>query len=78
MGAVQRITIDLPEEIVERLRARVAAGEFASESEAIAEALHGLDDLEDSSGFQAWLQGPLAQAYDAVSDGRPGQRSSLS
>jgi len=70
MGAIERITIELPEEAVKRLRARVAAGEFASESEAIAEALHGLDgDFEGSSGFQTWLRGPLVQAYDAVSDG---------
>lgn len=70
MGAIERVTVELPEELVQRLRARVAAGEFASESEAIVEALHGLDDgFEDNPAFQAWLRGPVAEAYDEVENG---------
>jgi len=70
MGAMQRITIELPEDTLKRLRARVAAGEFTSESQAIAEALRGMGDaFEDGPDFQAWLRGPLVEAYDAVSDG---------
>ena len=70
MGAIERITAELPEEVAQRLRARVAAGEFASESEAIVGALHGLDGgFENDPAFQAWLRGPVAEAYDEVSAG---------
>jgi antitoxin ParD1/3/4 len=71
MGAIERITIDLPAGMAARLRARLAAGEFASESEAVIDALLALEAAPaDDAGVDAWLRGPVAEAYDAVSDGR--------
>lgn len=39
MGAIEKITISLPTEMLAEVRAAVAAGEFTSTSEAIREAL---------------------------------------
>lgn len=70
MGAMERITVELPQDLVERLRARVAAGDFPSESVAILEALLWVEDEGDPDpAIDAWLRGPVAAAYDAVSDG---------
>lgn len=70
MGAAQRITVDLPEEMADRLRERISAGEFATESDAIVEALLALDCPMPTCGeVDTWLHGPVAEAYDAVKNG---------
>lgn len=71
MGAFERITVELPGRIAERLRARVAAGEFATESDAIIEALLALDaPAPSNNGIDTWLQGPIIAAYDDVKSGK--------
>jgi antitoxin ParD1/3/4 len=53
--------------MADAVRARVASGRYASESEVIREGLRALADQERA--VEAWLRGPVADAYDAVDDG---------
>jgi antitoxin ParD1/3/4 len=67
MEATRRIEIELPEEMAEAVRARVASGEFASESEVVATGLALLDDRdagEDDPELDAWLRGEVVPAYE--------------
>lgn len=57
------MNISVPPDIAERLKAKVAAGNYASESELIAAALDALDDRERS--LEDWLHNEVIPAYDA-------------
>ncbi len=47
MGKLERITVTLPEKMAAGLRDRVAAGEYATTSEIIRDALRGWCDKQD-------------------------------
>lgn len=64
MSAVERISVEVPVTIARAMRARVAAGRFASESEAVASALETVEKQERD--LEGWLRGPVADAFDAV------------
>ncbi len=56
------LTVDLPEDLLQAVRARVSAGEFTDESEAVADALR-LAFAEDAE-FDRFL-GEVAASIDA-------------
>ena len=63
MDTTERLVLDLPKELVERLRERVVSGEFKSESQAVEELLKVayVDDVSD--------EGELADIRAAVAEG---------
>ncbi|WP_374942034.1 type II toxin-antitoxin system ParD family antitoxin [Sphingomonas sp.] len=62
MGSNQ-MSITLPDSLAEAVRARVASGTYADESEVIREGLRALNERERAT--EAWLKGPVVEAYDA-------------
>lgn len=67
MPATERVSVEVPSAVAAAMRARVAAGRFASESEAVAAALEAAEEQERD--MDAWLRGPVADAFDSVEDG---------
>lgn len=47
MGKLERITVTMPEEMADKLRAAVKRGDYATTSEAVREALRGWGDKVD-------------------------------
>ena len=47
MGKLERITVTMPEEMAAKLRAAVDAGEYATTSEVVREALRDWSDYQD-------------------------------
>lgn len=64
MRSTQQFSVTLPNEMAAQVRARVASGDYASESEVIREGLRALQARERA--LEAWLHGDVAKAYDAV------------
>ena len=67
MDTTERLVIDLPKELADKLRESVASGEFASESDLIGALLrgrYGFDDLDDRpvEEIRAFLAEGLADA----------------
>jgi antitoxin ParD1/3/4 len=56
------INVDLPEDVVARLEARVTSGEFASESAVIQEGLRVLDARD--TAFEGWLHTEVVESFD--------------
>ena len=67
MGMMEKLSVDVPVELIATVRAQVASGRYASESEAVTAALSAATEDEDE--IEAWLRGPVADAYDAVERG---------
>ena len=69
MGATQ-LKVTLPDDMAERIRARVASGEFASESDVIIEAFEELEDRDRSveERFERWLRTEVVEACVVFSD----------
>ena len=68
MGAMEHLSIAVPVELAERLRDRVAEGEFASLDEAVGEALRefeGDQDIVDNPAFVAWFKREVVPAIEA-------------
>lgn len=66
MEATRRLEIELPEELADAVRARVASGEFGSESEVVATGLKLLDDRDvdaNDSDLETWLRSEVVPAY---------------
>lgn len=63
MGAITRLTVDLPDDLAKSVREQVASGLYASESEVIQEGLRALKEREEVEGD--WLSAEIADAYDA-------------
>ncbi len=61
---LQHLNITLPDEIAELVRAKVAAGEYATESDVIQESLQSLSPRDQA--FESWLAESVAPAYDAL------------
>ena len=64
MRSTQQLSITLPNEMAEQVRAKVATGEYATESEVIRDGLRTL--LARDRAVESWLRDQVAPAYDAV------------
>jgi antitoxin ParD1/3/4 len=64
MRSTQQFSITLPNEMADAVRARVASGEYATESEVIRDGLRAL--LGRDQAVEAWLRTEVAAAYDAL------------
>ena len=64
MHSTQQFSITLPDELADQVRAKVASGEYASESEVIRDGLRAL--LTRDQALDAWLRRDVAAAFDAM------------
>ena len=64
MRSTQQFSITLPHEMAEAVRAKVASGEYATESEVIRDGLRAL--LARDQAVESWLRTEVAVAYDAL------------
>ena len=64
MRSTQQLSITLPNQMAELVRAKVATGEYATESEVIRDGLRSL--LARDRAVEAWLREQVAPAYDAL------------
>ena len=64
MRSPQQFTITLPTELADAVRAEVAAGEYATESDVIREGVRTL--LARDRPVEDWLRDNVAAAYDAL------------
>ena len=63
MRSTQQLSITLPNEMADLIRAKVATGEYATESEVIRDGLRTL--LARDRAVEGWLREQVAPAYDA-------------
>lgn len=64
MRSTQQFSITLPNEMADAVRAKVAAGEYATESEVIRDGLRAL--LARDKAVEDWLRCDVAAAHDAL------------
>ncbi|MCF8015565.1 MAG: ribbon-helix-helix domain-containing protein [Chromatiaceae bacterium] len=64
MRTTQQLSISLPNDLLEEVKARVRAGEYTSDSEVIREGLRTL--LARDRAVDAWLHQQVGPAYDAL------------
>ena len=64
MRSTQQFSITLPHEMAKLVRAKVEAGEYATESEVIRDGLRALAAREHA--LEKWLKTEVAAAYDAM------------
>lgn len=64
MRSTQQFSITLPKQMADVVKAKVAAGEYATESEVIRDGLRAL--LARDRALESWLGGQVAPAYDAL------------
>lgn len=64
MRSTQQLSITLPNEMADRVKAKVAAGEYATESEVIRDGLRTL--LARDRVMEAWLREQVAPAAQAL------------
>ncbi len=64
MRSTQQFSITLPNEMAEAVRAKVASGEYATESEVIRDGLRAL--MARDEAVEAWLSTEVGAAYDAL------------
>jgi antitoxin ParD1/3/4 len=64
MRTTQQLSITLPNEMVDAVKAKVRAGEYASESEVIRDGLRAL--LARDRAVESWLREQVGPAYDAL------------
>jgi antitoxin ParD1/3/4 len=64
MRSTQRLRITLPNDMADALRAKVASGEYATESEVIRDALSLL--FARDRVVETWLRERVAESYDAL------------
>ena len=64
MRSTQQFSITLPHDMAEAVRAKVASGEYATESEVIRDGLRAL--LARNRAVEEWLRKDVAAAYDAL------------
>jgi antitoxin ParD1/3/4 len=60
--AAKKMSITLPEEMADLVAAKVASGEYASDSAVIQDGLRAL--LKRDAIVESWLQNRVAEAYD--------------
>jgi putative addiction module CopG family antidote len=64
MRTTQQLSITLPNEMAEAVKAKVEAGEYATESEVIRDGLRAL--LARDRAIESWLYDQVGPAYDAL------------
>lgn len=64
MRTTQQFSITLPNEMADIIKTKVAAGEYATESEVIRDGLRVLMARDRAMG--SWLRQEVATAYDAL------------
>ena len=64
MRSTQQFSITLPIQMAEAVKAKVAAGEYATESEVIRDGLRAL--MASDRALESWLVSQVAPAYDAL------------
>lgn len=64
MRTTRQLSITLPNEMAQIISAKVAAGEYATESEVVRDGLRTL--LARDRAVETWLQQIVAPAYDAL------------
>lgn len=64
MRSTQQFSITLPNEMADAVKAKVAGGEYATESEVIREGLRAL--LERDRAIEHWLRTEVVAAYDEL------------
>lgn len=64
MRSTQQLSITLPHDMADAVRAKVASGEYATESEVIRDGLRAL--LARDQAIERWLRDEVAAAYDAL------------
>jgi antitoxin ParD1/3/4 len=64
MRSTQQFSITLPHDMAEAVRAKVVAGEYATESEVIRDGLRTL--LARDRAVDLWLRKDVAAAFDAL------------
>jgi antitoxin ParD1/3/4 len=64
MRSTQQFSVTLPNEMADQVKARVASGDYASESEVIREGLRALQARDRA--LESWLRNDVVAAYDAV------------
>ena len=66
MRSTQQFSITLPNEMADAVRAKVAGGQYATESEVIRDGLRAL--LARDQAVEDWLRNDVAATYDALKD----------
>lgn len=64
MADRHQLIVTLPDDLADRVRAKVASGQYATESDVVIEALRTLQDSEQS--VEQWLRAEVVQAYDEL------------
>jgi len=64
MRTTQQLSITLPNEMADAVKSKVAAGEYASESEVIRDGLRVL--MARDRAVENWLHEQVGPAYDAL------------
>ena len=64
MRTTQQFSITLPNEMANAVKAKVQAGEYATESEVIRDGLRAL--MARDKAVESWLHGQVGPAYDAL------------
>jgi antitoxin ParD1/3/4 len=64
MRTTQQLSITLPNEMADVVKAKVATGEYASESEVIRDGLRAL--MARDRAVESWLHEHVGPAYDAL------------
>lgn len=64
MRTTQQISVTLPLEMAARIKAKVASGEYASESEVVRDGLRALQARDRA--VDEWLRRDVVQIYDAM------------
>jgi antitoxin ParD1/3/4 len=64
MRTTQQMSITLPKEMANAVKAKVKAGEYASESEVIRDGLRAL--MARDHAVESWLRNQVGPAYDAL------------
>jgi putative addiction module CopG family antidote len=64
MRTTQQMSITLPNDMADLVKAKVRTGEYASESEVIRDGLRAL--LAQDRAIESWLHNQVAPAYDAL------------
>ncbi|MGM0512197.1 MAG: type II toxin-antitoxin system ParD family antitoxin [Pseudomonadota bacterium] len=68
MRTTQQMSITLPNEMAAQIKARVASGEYASESEVIREGLRAL--IARDQAVEKWLHDQVVPAWNALKNGQ--------
>ena len=64
MRSTQQLSVTVPNEMAQMIKAKVSSGEYASESEVIRDGLRALQARD--AAMEKWLLREVAPAYDAI------------